>query len=122
MLVENDTLGRFGKYAVMGKDPENDVHDSELDEDRLYIGEWLAAMGIKPARVSDETGINAGYLSHLISRKKDKPSRAILLKIGRFIGVDWHLLYEKPPTRATIDQVAKYGPGLLERLSKPKRQ
>lgn len=111
-----------GDHKAMTKPPlKGNVFDAELDEDRLYIGEWLAAVGIKPAAVSKETGIGPSYLSHLISRKKTNPSRSILLRIGRCIGIEWHLLYEPPPPKSTIEQVAKYGSGLLDRLSRPKR-
>lgn len=100
----------------------SDVVDGDDDEDRLYLGEWLAALKVKPASVSKETGINEGYLSELIRRKKENPTRSILRRIGKFVGVEWHLFYEPPPPRSVLDQIKKYGPGVLERLERGHRQ
>lgn len=109
--------------SAMAKKPkiERDVFDAEDDDDRLYLGEWFSVLGFKAAKVARESGINEGYLSQLIGRKKTNPTRSTLKKIGKVVGVEWHLFYELPPPRSAIEHLHKYGPSLLERLGRGKR-
>jgi transcriptional regulator with XRE-family HTH domain len=110
-------------HGIMVKNPKakQPVEPPEVDDDKLYLGEWLKALGIRPAKVARETGINEGYLSSLISGRKRNPTRSILLRIAKSIGIEWHLLYEPPPPKAVIEQIKKYGTGVLQRLERSGR-
>lgn len=123
MLAANDMGIAAVDHGLMVKKakPRAPVALPDDDDDRLYLGEWFAALGVRPAKVAVETGINEGYLSQLISRKKNNPTRSILLRIGKAVGVDWYLFYEPPPPKGVIEQIKKYGAGVLQRLERGSR-
>lgn len=119
MLLANDMWNAGADHARMVKKPKASGDEDDVpadEEDRLYIGEWCAALRVKPSKIVRESGINFGYLSQLISGQKTNPTRSVLRRIGKELGVEWYLLYEPPPPKAVIDQLRKYSTGLLKRL------
>jgi transcriptional regulator with XRE-family HTH domain len=108
------------EHAAMVKQAKTRAapEDQPDDDDTLYLGVWLTALGVRPAKVARDTGINEGYISQLISGQKRNPTRSILLRIGKAIGIEWYLLYEPPPPKATLEQLRKYGSGVLQRLER----
>jgi transcriptional regulator with XRE-family HTH domain len=83
---------------------------------RLYLGEWIRAMGRKPAEVAKAADINEGYLSQLISGQKKNPSALLLHSIADFIGIPMQYLYRPPPNRTWLAEAADLEPAILERL------
>lgn len=130
MLVANDMWMPVGEYSRMAKNTKNPralrpavlLGKSNLDPaETLYLGEWLDALGVRAAKVANETGINEGYLSQLIRRQKANPSKEKLRAIGQFLDIDWRLLYDPPPSAGLRSEMSKYSPALIERLTRPKR-
>lgn len=115
----------MGDYCLMVKNPRSRrvtaASAGGEDEGLFYFGAWLDALGITAAKVAMATGINEGYLSQLASGKKSNPGIAIRKKIGAALDMDWKLLYEPPPNRASIDQLNKFGASVIERLSRNRK-
>lgn len=87
----------------------------------LYLGPWIRACKTTPAEVSRGTGINEGYLSQMISGKKDNPSGAKLSLIADFLEIPLGNLYKPPPPAAVLDQIADFDPKVIARLSRKRR-
>ena len=83
---------------------------------RLFIGQWVRALGKRPVDVVRATGINEGYLSELIGGTKTNPSTALLRQIGDSLGIKWHYLYEPPPSKEFIRTATTLDPATLARL------
>ena len=84
---------------------------------KLYIREWLVALGVRARDVSRGAGVNEGYLSQLISGQKLKASAYTLEKIGNFLGMaDWTDLYKPPPSREAIRAASMLDPNTLARF------
>jgi transcriptional regulator with XRE-family HTH domain len=83
---------------------------------RLYLGEWLIALGVTAAECSKETGIGTPYLSLLIAGKRDNPSPAYRDKIADFLGIDWRQLYDPPPDREFLTKLRRLDSKTLNRL------
>lgn len=82
----------------------------------LYIGEWLARLGMKPVEVARGVGISEAYLSELISNKKKDPSFSVLSDIADFMGVQIDHLRRPPPRVETVEAVSGLSPEILARL------
>lgn len=92
----------------------------EDEDEPLYVREWMRALGFRAAKIARSTGINEGYLSEIVNRKKRNPSRAVIKQIAAELGIDWKALYDPPPAEAQIQQLQKLSPETLERLRRRK--
>lgn len=82
------------KYAGMAKAPKMPP--------RLYIGEWMDALGIRQVDIVRQTGINGGYLNELISGAKRNPGFLMLSGVAEALGVPVDALRKKPPSSGAI--------------------
>lgn len=82
----------------------------------LFIGQWIRAMGLTPAEVARDAPMNEGYLSELISGRKQKPSIEILQAIAKVLGIPRDKLHEPPPAKEVIEAARTLGPSVLRRL------
>lgn len=84
---------------------------------RLYIGEWIKALGDAPTAVATCLKLNPGYLSQLINNKKKNPSYWVLCEVADHLKIPVDYLRKPPPaiTAGDIDQAT------LARLLKPKQ-
>lgn len=89
---------------------------------KLYIGEWLARLNLKPEHIAKEVGIQPSYLSDMISGKKKNPSARLLLAISEAMGVPMNDLYRAPPSTSQLEAIKDFSPDLLRRLSDAKEQ
>lgn len=92
---------------------------------KLYLGEWLFVLDVKPAAVAREIGVTESYLSELIAGiEKINPSSALTFAISEFLGLTVNDLYRPPPSKAAIEaagsptppQIAALGQ-LLDRIN-----
>ena len=84
----------------------------------LFVGQWIRALGERPVDVVRGTGINEGYISELINGGKSNPSAVKMLQIADYLGIPLHYLYQPPPDRQFIEQVASLDPAIIARLRK----
>lgn len=98
--------------ALIAKDQDGDI---------VYLGEWLKALGIRPAKLATATGLNEGYISQLINGKKSNPSRDFLKTVATELGLQWRDLYEPPPDRATLEAARRYPAAVLDRLGRDRK-
>jgi hypothetical protein len=82
----------------------------------LFIGQWLRVLNLRQIELVRATGINEGYISELISGRKDNPSGAKLRLISDFMGIPMQCLFEPPPTPELVKQATKIDPVVLARL------
>lgn len=83
---------------------------------KLYIGEWIRALGYKQVDVVRGTGINEGYLSNMISGRKKNPSFDVLNQIAEFLNIPVSYFNRQPPDKEFIAEAAGLDPGVLSRL------
>lgn len=87
---------------------------------KLYIGEWIRALGVRQVDVVRATRINEGYLSELISGGKKNPSFDVLNQVADFLGVPVSYFNRPPPDREFITEAAELDPKVLARLMAPR--
>lgn len=87
---------------------------------KLYIGEWIRALGVKQIEVVRATGINEGYLSSLISGTRKNPSFEYLNQIADFLGIPVGYFNRPPPDREFLTEAAGLDPKVLARLTAPR--
>jgi transcriptional regulator with XRE-family HTH domain len=96
----------------MGKTAKKKVPTAQKDHERLFIGEWIEALGAKQKDVADASGIGESYLSLLIDGTKKNPSALILYKISEHLGVSVNDLYNAPPPKAELEMLGQVPPRL----------
>lgn len=84
---------------------------------KLYIGEWIRALGFKQVEVVRATGINEGYLSSLISGARRNPSFDVLNEIADFLGIPVSYFNRPPPDKEFLAEAAGLDPRVLSRLT-----
>lgn len=89
---------------------------SEPPPPSLYIGQWLAALGLQARQVAKDAKMNEGYLSQLISGERTNPGGSVLFRVATAMGLKIHYLYEPPPPRELVRQAGRIDPGVLSRL------
>ncbi len=102
-----------GKPKTLRKAPQRQFR-------KLYIGEWIRALGLKQIDVVRGTGINEGYLSSLISGSKKNPSFELLNQIAEFLRIPVSYFNRLPPDREFIAEAAELDPRVLARLMSPR--
>lgn len=88
---------------------------------KLFIGEWIRALGFRQVDVVRATGINEGYLSELISGGKKNPTFEILNQIADFLAIPVSYFNRPPPDREFIAEAAGLDPKVLARLMQPRQ-
>lgn len=87
---------------------------------KLYIGEWIRALGLRQVDVVRGTGINEGYLSSLISGGKKNPSFDLLNQVADFLGIPISYFNRPPPDKEFLAEAAELDPKVLTKLMTPK--
>jgi transcriptional regulator with XRE-family HTH domain len=88
----------------------------------LYLGQWLARLGIKPVELCRGTGLTDAYVSELISGKKINPSFNAIRDIADFLGVRIDELRRPPPPDDAVQSVGGLSPSTLDRLKATTRK
>jgi transcriptional regulator with XRE-family HTH domain len=87
---------------------------------KLFVGEWVRALGFRQVEVVRATGINEGYLSELISGNKRNPSFDFLSQIADFLGIPVSYFSRPPPDREFIAEASELDPKVLAKLMTPR--
>lgn len=87
---------------------------------RLYMGEWIDALGLERRKIAKEAGITEGYLSLIINNhaldQPKNPSLGVALALADAIGVGVDLLRHPPPQ--TVEELRKLPADIVDRLLK----
>jgi transcriptional regulator with XRE-family HTH domain len=87
---------------------------------KLFVGEWIRALGFRQVDVVRATGINEGYLSELINGTKKNPSFEVLNQIADFLVIPVSYFNRAPPDREFIAEAAGLDPRIIARLTTPR--
>jgi transcriptional regulator with XRE-family HTH domain len=87
---------------------------------KLYLGPWIARLGLKQGKVAEDAGISPQFMSELISGSK-KPSVDTLLDISDILGVPVNSLYFPPPAAGIVQSLQGITPAALDRLTHKRR-
>lgn len=68
----------------------------------LYIGEWMARLGIRPVELARGTGLTESYISELVKRTKNNPSFSAIADIADYMGITINDLRRPPPPAAIL--------------------
>lgn len=104
----------------MARHPRSPRNVPQREFRKLYIGEWVRALGRRPVEVVRATGINEGYLSKLISGAKKNPSFDMLNQIADFLGIPVSYFNRPPPDRQFIEEASELDPKVLAKLMAPR--
>lgn len=88
---------------------------------RLFIKEWMEAIGMTQTEVAKAAGISAAYLSEIIGPKQKMPTIPTLRDIADALGLPMQRLFEPPPSRETVRSMADIDPVTLARLLSNRR-
>ena len=102
--------------GTMGKRP------GSIKPERLFIGEWVAAMGRRQNEVADAAGLTDAYLSQLVTGRRKNPSHAVLKAIADELGISTDRLHELPPDDEVVGAIRKLDPAILARLMARQRR
>lgn len=87
---------------------------------KLFIGEWVRALGFRQVEIVRATRINEGYLSELINGNKKNPSFDVLNQIADFLGIPVSYFNRAPPDREFMKEAAELDPKVLAKLMAPR--
>lgn len=82
----------------------------------LYIGEWIARLGLKQKDVAKDAGIGESHLSNIKTEGRQDPSYSTLYRIADAMGVTVDDLRHPPPAASTVAAVEKLSPKAQEAL------
>lgn len=116
----------FGRQAKVYCE-KIDISDIEADnpgmareqsviEHKLYIGEWIKALGLKQIDIARKAGLKKSYFNLLCSRKRDNPSLNVLQAIADAMELNILDLQKPPPPSQSIDHIQNIPIDLIERL------
>lgn len=69
----------------------------------LHLGAWLIRLGRTQAEAAEVAGVKPGYISELVSNKKQNPSQGVLLDISEWLGLTVNDLYTAPPPMDAVE-------------------
>jgi transcriptional regulator with XRE-family HTH domain len=118
LLRENDLRKETSEHALM---PEGNMEDVDPPEP-LYIGPWLTVLGVTQAELSKKANINEGYLSQIISGKKQNPAFAKIARIADALGIPIDALRSMPPDKKTIEAIRSLNSGIVDRIQTSRRK
>lgn len=118
-----DILCRWRDLLLMTQAPKKKpIPRKRREAPPHFVGDWVRALGRRQVDIVRATGMNEGYLSQLISGKKNNPTPAILMEIADAIGLrPYTLFYQPPPDPKTIEQVAGIDPSVMAQLATQRR-
>lgn len=79
-------------HQRMGRRPE-----SGKERIPLYVGEWIAALGLKQKDVAAEAGIGEPHLTNIKTEGRQDPSYSTLFRIADAMGITVDDLRHMPP-------------------------
>ncbi len=86
-------------------------------ETRLYLGQWMARLGMRSIDLARETRLSESYISNLINGKvKKNPSTDVSLRISRALGITVNDLFSPPPGPEMIAAISDLQPDTVQRL------
>lgn len=104
------------KIPVMVRKPINARRRVPPVQPPLFIGEWIRALGARPADIARATGRNEGYLSELVNKGKTRPSLGFQQEIADALGIPVYYFQRPPPPREFIEQAKELDPAVIDRL------
>lgn len=87
-----------------------------IKEPKLFIGEWIEALGLKQKDIAKASGVKKSYLNLLCKRKRDNPSLDILIAIANAMNLTIKDLQTCPPPAASIEAIRDIPSALIERI------
>jgi predicted XRE-type DNA-binding protein len=112
--------GKIDFLPAIADDPGME-RERSIKEPKLYIGEWIEALGLTQKEVAKASGVKKSYLNLLCKRKRDNPSLNVLQSIAEAMGLTIQNLQTRPPEAASIETIRKIPSDLIERLRRQRR-
>lgn len=109
-------MGDSSDYGGMKPRPKPTKSRPRRSPPKYYIGEWIRALGAKPADIARELPMNEGYLSEIISGKKDNPSAAIQADIANYLKIPASYFLNPPPSQQILKETVGISAEVLARL------
>jgi transcriptional regulator with XRE-family HTH domain len=104
------------KIWAMAQKPTNARRRARPVPPPLHIGEWIRALGMRPADIARATGRNEGYLSEIINGRKTRPSLGLQQEIADALGIPVHYFLRQPPPKDFIEEARMLDPAVIDRL------
>lgn len=86
---------------------------------KLYLGEWIARLGLRPVEVARGVQVAESHLSNIIAHKKNA-SVALLMDISEFLGVTVNDLHRRPPPATAAMPFEGFSAGAVRLLMERK--
>lgn len=83
---------------------------------RIYLGEWLDALGQDQKGTADAAGVNPSYISNIVSGRKTNPSGYVMQAIADHLEITMNDLYEPPPSHSAVAMLNGLSPEAREVL------
>jgi len=91
---------------------------------KLFIGEWIFALGMKASEVAKAAGYTEGYISQLITESETKnPSFVAIYRIAKAMGIPVDCLTNPPPAKDALAEMLalRLRPSIVNRLTRDER-
>ena len=102
---------KVSHYLGMAKIPGTIV-------DKLFIGEWMAALNVRPTDLAKRVGVSKAYISQLAHnpRKAEGLTRKREYAIAAALGITVQLLLHPPPSTVELEHLNRFDQSTLERI------
>jgi len=100
---------RLNTMAGMGRLPKRTLR-------KIYLGEWIEALGRDRKDVAAGAGIDVSYVNNLIGGGKGNPSAHVMLALSEYLGISVNDLYRPPPPKPTIESFLQLSAAARESL------
>jgi transcriptional regulator with XRE-family HTH domain len=89
-----------------------------LVERELHLGAWLARLGVKQIRLAEELNITPGYMSEIVSGKKNGADIDLWMDIAHVLGIPLEALFRRPPDSKAVASVEGLSDAVIAKLSR----
>lgn len=103
-------------HPEMAKTPE-----SPKERIPLFIGEWIARLGLKQKDVAEDAGIGESHLSNIKTEGRQDPSYSTLFRIADAMGITVDDLRHRPPPFSARPPVQPLSPQAQAALARRRR-
>lgn len=110
MEIINESIGLL--KCDMGKKPK-------ARPPRLFVPQWIDALGYKRKDVAKAVDIDISYINNLGRDSGKSPSSLVLLAIAKEIGCSSQDFYRAPPDEKALETLAGFSPDAIARLLNP---
>jgi transcriptional regulator with XRE-family HTH domain len=96
----------------------------KCDPPRLYVAEWIMALGYRQNEIATRAGVSESYITHLKKQDTEEarnPSFAVIHDIVMALGIPVDFILRQPPESDDIEAMRSLPRTVVHLLTRPDR-